>query len=111
MNTKAPKTEEVVVAPKKKNENVRQFTYIGAGEGSPQVINFMGKQKFIRGKLTEVTDPEILSKLPGVSTFVEGESDPEKIHQIDADAKEAADLVRKSDALLNAKFSKKFRTE
>lgn len=91
--------------------NHPQFTYIGAGEGSPQVINLMGKQKFVRGKLTEVTDPDILAKLPGMATFVQGPVDMEILHQIDSEAKEVADAQRAEDQQTNAKYNKKHRGE
>lgn len=104
--------EEKPVEAKKKGGNGRYFTYIGGGESSPHVINFMGKQKFVRGQLTEVTDPVVLAKLDGgVSTIIEGEVDAEILHKIDSDAKEAADAIRSSDAALNARVTKKFRGE
>jgi len=105
-------TEEKQVEVKKKGQKAREFTYIGGGEGSPHVINFMGKQKFVRGQLTEVTDPEVLAKLDGgVSTIIEGPADAELLHQIDSEAKEAADAARASDAAINARVTKKFRGE
>ena len=87
------------------------FTYIGKGEGSPHVITLMGKQKFVRGQLTEVTDPQLLAKLPGLSTFVQGPADMELLHQMDSDAKDEADKKRAEDLIINAKFSKKHRVE
>lgn len=108
---KAP-ADETAVETKKKGPKAREFTYIGAGEGSPYVINLMGKQRFTRGKLTEVTDPEILAKLDGgMSTFVEGSADAEILHQIDTEAKELGDAKRISEVEANAKFSKKHRVE
>lgn len=94
------------------DENVRYFTYIGAGEGSPYVINFMGKQRFTRGQATPVSDPELLAKLDGgIATFVEGEIEMETIHEIDSEAKNEADKKRALDLEINAKFSKKHRVE
>lgn len=89
----------------------RTFTYVGGGDNSPHVINFMGKQKFVRGKATEVTDPEVITKLIGCSTFVEGEVDQETLHKIDMEGKEKYDTQRAADAEFNAKFSKKHRVE
>lgn len=90
----------------------RSFTYIGAGEDSPYVINFMGLQKFTRGVLTEVTDPEVFTKLSkGVPTFVEGPVDPEVIHQIDTEAKEKAAARRAEDLIINTRYNKKHRGE
>lgn len=105
-NNKQPKPSKQVV-----ESTHPVFTYIGHGEGSPSVINFMGKQKFIRGKATEVSDPELLAKLPGIKTFVEGEVDAEVLHQIDTEAKEAADAQRIQDAETNARYNKKHRGE
>lgn len=82
------------------------YTYIGGGEDSPRVINFMGKQKFVRGELTTVTDPEVLAKLDGASTFVKGKADQETLHRIDEDAKAEADLQRAQDKLTDRRFKK-----
>jgi hypothetical protein len=87
------------------------FTYVGKGEGSPHVITLMGKQRFVRGQLTEVTDPELLAKLPGLQTFVEGPADMELLHEMDSKAKEEADKKRAEDIIVNTKFSKKHRVE
>lgn len=109
--TKAP-ADEAAPETKKKGPKAREFTYIGAGEGSPYVINFMGKQRFTRGKLTEVTDPEVLAKLDnGIHTFVEGQADAETLHQIDEEAKLSGDAKRIAEVEANAKFSKKHRVE
>jgi hypothetical protein len=86
------------------------YTYVGKGEGSPSIINLMGKQQFVRGKAQEVTDPEILAKIDGMSTFVKGEADQETLFKIDEEAKAAADAQRKADATLNAEVTKRHRT-
>jgi len=122
---KAPTAKAVAIAVKaqapaedkmakvdKNGMKARQFTYIGGGEGSPHVINFMGKQKFVRGQLTEVTDPVVLAKLDGgVATIIEGSANAETLHKIDSEAKDAADAARASDAVLNERVTKKFRGE
>lgn len=64
------------------------FTYVGAGADSPQVINFMSKQRFVRGQATEVTDPEVLRKVVNNPTFVAGSVDAEKVHESDVVASE-----------------------
>lgn len=88
------------------------FTYVGGGEDSPNVIEFMGgKQRFVRGKATEVTDPEVLRKVLGNPTFIEGEVDEEDLHEYDQTAKQEADTQRLKDKALNAAYIKKHRTE
>lgn len=102
---------------RKKNEAAtadregRTFTYIGAGEDSPRVINFMGKQRFVRGDETEVFDPDLIAKLKDNPTFVEGKADQEVLHRIDEEGKTEADLQRKSDRKVNAAYSKRHSTE
>jgi hypothetical protein len=85
----------------------RYFTYIGAGADSPYVITLMGKQKFVRGELTLVTDTELLMKLPGMATFFEGKVDQEVLHKIDQEGKAAFERRRAEDQILNAKYTKK----
>lgn len=108
---KGPVTDEATVgekpAAKKATGKGRMFTYVGAGDSSSYVINLMGKQTFRRGELTEVTDPELLAKLPGIPTFVEGEADAETLHKIDQEGKEAVERQRALDLIINAKFTKK----
>lgn len=92
-------------------KDARTFTYIGAGEDSPRVINFMGQQKFVRGEPTKVSDPKIIEKLLEHPTFVEGKADQETLHRIDEEAKAEADLQRANDKRVNAAYTKKHRTE
>lgn len=87
------------------------YTYVGAGAGSPQIINFMGKQKFIRGKATEVTDPEVLSKIQGVPTFMEGEVDVETLHRIDQEGVSAEEAQKEQDKITNTRYTKKHHGE
>lgn len=82
------------------------FTYVGGGEDSPRVIDFMGKQRFVRGQATEVTDPEVLKKIKGVPTFVDGEVDEEELHEYDLKAKAETDARRKADKKLQASVDK-----
>lgn len=92
-----------------KIEGGQIFTYVGAGEDSPRVINFMGKHKFIRGQAAAIADPELLSKIVGNPSFVEGEVDQETLHIADEQAKADADEQRKADAAANARFHRKFK--
>jgi len=59
------------------------YTYVGAGASSPQLINFMGKQKFMRGEATEVNDLEIRRKIETCPTFVKGSVDKDFLFKID----------------------------
>lgn len=90
-----PEREPEPVVNEKKTKIV--FTYVGGGEDSPRVINFMGRQRFVRGQPTEVTDQELLSKIRGCPTFVEGTVDEEELHDYDIKAKAEADDQRKAD--------------
>lgn len=87
------------------------FTYVGGGTDSPQVINFMGKQKFVRGQLTEVTDPEVLAKIKYNPSFINGEVSQEELYEMDKDAVKKAEHRRKLDAIANAQFKKKHVVE
>jgi hypothetical protein len=82
------------------------YTYIGAGADSPRVIKLMGKQKFVRGEATEVTDPELLAKLPGITTFVKGTADQETLHRIDEEGRAEEVEKRASDALAEQRYLK-----
>lgn len=87
------------------------FTYVGKGADSPRIIVLMGKQKFIRGHATVVTDPELLAKLPGIATFVEGEADEETLHAIDEEGKTGEVAQKEKDRILNAAVTKRLRGE
>lgn len=73
------------------------FTYVGGGEDSPRVINFMGVQEFVRGKAVKVTNPEVLKKIRNNPTFYEGVVEEEELHEHDVEAKKEADKQRKQD--------------
>ena len=115
MSKKQPKVQEPEVKDeevvKTKGKPAYVYTYVGGGESSPHIINFMGRQKFVRGKATEVTDPEVLAKINGCPTFVEGEVDQEELFEYDEKAKQEADEQRKRDEAANAAYAKKHRTE
>lgn len=97
--------------PSKGKKDVAIYTYVGGGEDSPRVIEFMqGKQRFVRGKATEVTDPEVLAKLKNHPCFVEGEVDMEELHEYDEKATAEANAQRKRDARTNAAYVKKHKT-
>lgn len=106
MSKQQVKKEVVTDVPKSTKSGGKIYTYVGKGEDSPQVINFIGKQKFVRGKATAVEDKEVLSKLgEGEKThpcFVEGEVDPEVLFDNDLAAKQAAEAARKRDAKIDS---------
>lgn len=83
------------------------YTYVGAGEDSPRVINLMGRQKFVRGEPTEITDPVILEKIDGMTTFVKGVVGQEDLHVIDEEGKAVADAAKKEAKAVDAQFKKK----
>lgn len=105
-----PETKTTEDTPVKKKADKEQqavgYTYVGGGEDSPRIINFMGKQRFVRGELTPVTDPEVLAKIEGASTFVKGEATQEQLHRIDEEAKEEADRQRAESAAIDKRFKK-----
>lgn len=82
------------------------YTYVGKGETSPQRINFMGRQEFVRGRPVEVTDPLVLRKIQGVPTFVKGKVDPELLQDIEDEGIAVAEKNRKMDAQMDANFKK-----
>lgn len=99
----AETTEEVEDVP----EDATIITYIGQGEDPPRVINFMGRQKFVRGKPTPVTDQSLLMKIADNPCFVEGEVSAEELHDSDEEAREAAEEQRAKDKAKNARFKKR----
>lgn len=83
------------------------FTYVGKGETSPQRINFMGKQEFIRGRPVTVTDPKLIAKLKGNPTFIIGKANPELLQEIEDEGMAVAEANRKADKAMDAQFKKK----
>lgn len=87
------------------------YTYIGGGETSPHRIHFMGKQHFIRGKETAVTNPEVLAKVKNNPAFVEGGIELEELDDADNEAADAADEQRKYNRQLDAAIKKQYGKE
>ena len=58
---------------------VETYTYIGGGEDAPQITNFMGRQEFVIGEETEVTDTVILGKIKTNQCFIKGAVERKKI--------------------------------
>jgi hypothetical protein len=82
-----PKKKAAKKAPAKAKGDV--YTYIGGGADSPRKINFMGRQVFVRGKATEVKDPEVLKKVKNNPSFTQDKVDEEFLHDMDEKAAEA----------------------
>ena len=82
------------------------FTYVGKGESSPQKINFMGLQEFVRGRPVTVTNPKLIAKLKGVPTFVQGKADAELLQAIEDEGMAVAEKNRRMDAQMDANFKK-----
>lgn len=79
------------------------YTYVGGGEDSPRRIHYMGKQHFVRGVATEVTELEVLKKIKNNPVFTEGEVDPSELDEYDQIAvKEAAEQRVKDKATNDA---------
>ena len=83
------------------------YTYVGGGEDSPRVINFMGRQKFVRGKATVITDDTVLAKVKNNPTFVQGEVDQEELHDYDEKARKEANDQRQEDQRVNDAYMKR----
>lgn len=98
-----------VKQPEVKVEKGVTITYVGAGEDSPRVINFMGIHKFVRGKAQQISDEFLLSKIRGNPTFVEGTVDEELLHEIDEEASADAKAQKASDAKVNTAYNKKYK--
>jgi len=91
----------------------KTYTYIGSGAASPQKINFMGVQEFIRGTPVEVTDTAALKKLSKHPCFVEGSVKAEVLSERDEAALKAEAERRAVDARVQANATKqnsKFKT-
>lgn len=103
-------TEDTLTLKKSEKVETRTFTYIGAGEDSPNVIKFMGKVDMVRGEPVEIpVTPEfkvVLEKLKGVSTVIEGKVERKQLQENDIKAKEKADKQRAEDKVTNQKAMK-----
>lgn len=82
------------------------FTYVGAGESSPEVINFMGLQLFVLGEETEVTNPRVLSKIQNHPCFVKGAADKRKMMESRQAAAQRAQRKRQADKQADENFKK-----
>jgi hypothetical protein len=92
-----------------KQSDVKTFTYVGAGEGSPNVIKFMGKIDMVRGEPVDVpvSDSHLIGKLLGCSTIIEGAIvDRKDLQEMDIKAKNKADKQRAEDRVTNQKAMK-----
>lgn len=74
-----------------------EYTYIGSGDEPPHMINFMGQQKFFRGDLTVVNNPDVLAKIRNHACFVKGSYDKDKLFDNDEEAKKGVEDQRLKD--------------
>jgi hypothetical protein len=77
--------------------STNEWTYIGAGDEPPHMINFMGMQKFVRGQATSVSNPLVIEKIKSHRCFVKGSVDPEVLFTNDEKAKKEVELKREED--------------
>jgi len=98
--------EEEDTKPATKSEKGVGFTYVGAGEESPARIKFMGKQDFVLGRYTIVTDLKLIEKLTGNPAFVKGKVKPEVVQDIQDKAAVISAANRKADKAMDAQFKK-----
>lgn len=109
-NEKITKGESQKIDSSLSKSKAAVFTYIGGGEDSPRIIEFMGgRQRFVRGQATEVTDPIVLAKVVNNPCFISGEIAVDQLHQYDEHAKAQADDQRKKDIIKNESWMRKHR--
>jgi hypothetical protein len=97
-----PKTNIVKLA----SDNV--WTYIGAGDTPPHMINFMGMEKFIRGQAKEVTNPKVIEKMLVSPCFVKGKVDQDLLFARDEEARQKAEKQREEDLKLQIEIERKY---
>lgn len=114
VETSAEETEETPEVPepevktKEKKSAGKVITYIGSGDTPPYMINFMGRQKFMRGKAVEVTDPVVLAKIKDNASFIEGELEDESVlFENDEEAAAHAKAMRDRDAEMQKEADKR----
>lgn len=99
-NVESSKTNVVKLA----SSNV--FTYIGAGDTPPHMIDFMGRQKFIRGMATPVEDPVVVKAISNHKCFVKGEVDKDVMFKSDEIERKKAEEQLKKDRILQAEIER-----
>ena len=87
------------------------FTYVGAGQSPPPVINFMGKEEFVRGEGKVVTNTEVLHKLRNHPCFINGVVSQKELYQRDKEASVIAEKNQQRDKKMNVAFLKKHGDE
>lgn len=83
------------------------YTYVGTGDTPPAVINFMGRQEFVRGEPVEVVDEAILPKLQNNPSFIKGTVEMRELHARDKAAAHEAAEKRQADALVQQNYARK----
>jgi len=82
------------------------YTYIGQGDEPPHMINFMGRQQFIRGTPTEVTDMGVINKIRTNPCFVAGKVDQSELFARDEAAKKQVEKQRMEDLKLQIEMER-----
>lgn len=109
MGAKPKKQDEEVKIEDTKVSDANVHTYVGGGEDSPRKINFMGKQEFVRGQPTKITDPAILAKVKNHPCFTQEEVTQEDLHEMDEAAAKEAGLKRGMDLKTSLAYKKQQR--
>lgn len=107
--SEATPVKEVESAQVIKLVSTNLWTYIGAGDTPPHMINFMGMQKFIRGQAVEVTHPDVLEKIKHNPCFVKGKVDQEILFKRDEEARERVEKQRFEDLKLQIEMERRNR--
>lgn len=100
------KKPEETTAPVLKLASNNVFTYIGAGDTPPHMIDFMGLQKFIRGQATPVDNPVVIQKILNHPCFVRGEVDKDVMFENDEAEKKKAEIQRDKDTALQIEIDR-----
>jgi len=88
------------------------YTYIGAGETSPQVINFMGLKVFRIGMPELVSFGSVVhKKIQGNPAFKEGEVSIVEITANETKEKKEVAEKKAADRKLNEEVKRKYRAE
>ena len=83
------------------------YTYVGAGDTPPHMINFMGMQNFIRGQATEVTNQTVLDKIKTNPCFKKGKVNMDELFEKDKIEKNKAEEQNKKNQILELEMKRK----
>lgn len=105
-------TDKIEAIPEKKpvNNKANIYTYVGSGDTPPHIVNFLGRQSFVRGIPMEVTDEMILRKIVNHPCFVAGAADPEAMHKSDQEYARLAASIRQRDREMDQAEARRNKT-